>query len=83
MDVPEPDVPLADLPEEPVTEIPDSDVPRSGGPEEPEEEIPDEDVPLADAPETGDGSLKWYAMALLSAAALAVIGLLKKKENEE
>ncbi|MCI9557114.1 MAG: LPXTG cell wall anchor domain-containing protein, partial [Lawsonibacter sp.] len=43
----------------------------------------DPDVPLADVPETGDSSLTWYAMAFLSATALAVASLLKKKDNED
>ena len=79
-------MPLAEIPEEPETEVPDPEVPLTETPEkpeDPEEEIPDPDVPLADVPETGDSSLTWYAMALLSAAALAVASLLKKKDNED
>ena len=50
--------------------------------EEPEQvEIPDEEVPLADVPETGDVSAMWYAVTLLSACGLAVLHILKKREE--
>ena len=76
MEVPEEEVPLVEIPEEepPLAEIP----------EEPEEiEVPEEEVPLSDVPQTGDGSAKWYAMTLLSAAALAVISLFQGKKDQE
>ena len=58
---------------------------RAEGPEEEEtgneEEILDEDVPPVNIPKTGDGSGLWYAMAMLSACGLAVLNLLKKREQ--
>lgn len=80
----DPDVPLAETPEEPVeepvVEIPDEEVPLAETPEE--VVIPDEDVPLAAVPQTGDISTAWYAVALTSACALAAVSL-RKKEDED
>lgn len=80
----DPDVPLAETPEEPVeepvVEIPDEEVPLAETPEE--VVIPDEDVPLAAVPQTGDISTAWYAAALTSACALAAVSL-RKKEDED
>jgi iron only hydrogenase large subunit-like protein len=70
--------------EVPLVEIPEEETPLAEIPEEPEEiEVPEEEVPLSDVPQTGDGSAKWYAMTLLSAAALAVISLFQGKKDQE
>ena len=67
MDIPEPDVPLAEIPETP----------------EPEVEIPEEEVPLADVPKTGDRSLLWQMSALLSAVGLMVLKAFERKQDDE
>ncbi len=87
-DIDEPDVPLGPGPEEPDPDedIDEPDVPLGPGPEEPapkpEEDIPDSDVPMADVPKTGDSSKLWLTLALLSAAGLAIMGAVRKKEGE-
>lgn len=43
--------------------------------------IPDEMVPLAAAPETGDASMIYAAMAIISAAGLVVMALTRKREK--
>ena len=82
--IPEEDVPLSNLPDNEEI-IPEENVPLAEGPEQEEtrneEEILDEDVPLVNIPKTGDGSGLWYAMAMLSACGLAVLNLLKKREQ--
>ena len=45
--------------------------------------IMDWDVPLASVPRTGDISTAWYAMTILSACCLLVMGMLDKKKREE
>ena len=46
--------------------------------------IIDQEVPLASVPKTGDASAAgWYAMTILSACCLLVMGMLDKKKNEE
>ena len=47
--------------------------------EEPTIEIPDEEVPLAEAPETGDGTMLWAAVSLLSTCGF--LGLNKKRKK--
>ena len=42
-------------------------------------EIPDEEVPLAEAPETGDGTMLWAAVSLLSTCGF--LGLNKKRKK--
>lgn len=77
---PTPPPPPEEPPEEPPVppeEIPDEEVPLTEAPPE-EEEIPDDDVPLADVPATGDISVMWYAVTLLSVSGLAVLAVLKK-----
>ena len=65
----EPEVPLAERPEEP---------------EKLEEmEIEDPDVPLSDIPQTGDTHLGWYGAAILSALGLMVMALLGRKQSRE
>lgn len=85
IDVPDPDVPLTDLPEtpeEPEEEviIPDEEVPLAETPDE--VIIPDEEVPLAAVPQTGDISTAWYAVALTSACALTFVTLRRKEEED-
>lgn len=46
-------------------------------------EIPDETVPLANVPKTGDISVLWYVTSLLAACGLAVLRILKGKEDED
>ncbi|MBE6933344.1 MAG: VWA domain-containing protein [Ruminococcaceae bacterium] len=60
-------------------ELPDEDVPTTDAPVE--EEIFEEDPPLADAPATGDMTVLWAAMSVVSAAGLFVVG--KKSKDEE
>ncbi len=68
-EVEEPEVPLAERPEEP---------------EKLEEmEIEDPDVPLSDIPQTGDTHLGWYGAAILSALGLMVMALLGRKQSRE
>ena len=78
--VDKPDVP--DEPDEPEEELPEPDVPLV--PSEPEEELPEPDVPLADVPKTGDETMLWYALAMLSGCGLVILALTgkKKKEND-
>lgn len=82
VEVPDEEVPLAELPELPdeEVEIPDEDVPLAETPDE-EIEIPDEDVPLANVPKTGDISPLLYAGAALSACGLTVLSLFRKKNR--
>ena len=44
-------------------------------------DILDEEVPLADAPETGDASILWAAMSVLSGG--GIVALNRKKRDEE
>lgn len=50
--------------------------------EEEEIEILDEDVPLADVPETGDVSILWAAMSVLSGGGIVAINSKKTKKEE-
>ena len=72
VDIPDEDVPLADMPAMPSEE-------------ETLEELPEEEVPLAKVPKTGDGShgALWTAMGFLSMIGLAALSLLKPKKDEE
>ena len=65
-------------------EIPDEEVPLAEEPEEPSDEIEilDEDVPLADVPETGDISILWAAMSVLSGGGIVAINSKKTKKEE-
>ena len=74
VDVDEPDVPLVD--------VPDVDVPQTETPEE-LVEVPEEDVPLADVPKTGDNTGLWRMAALMSAAGLAVLTALERRQRRE
>ena len=74
VDVDEPDVPLVD--------VPDVDVPQTETPEE-LVEVPEEDVPLADVPKTGDRTGLWRMAALMSAAGLAVLTALERRQRRE
>ena len=54
----------------------------------PEEEVPlteifEEEVPLANVPMTGDNSLFFIGMSVLSGSGLAGLALTRKKEDEE
>ena len=73
--------PLAEIPVEqpPLVEVPE-DIPLI--PAEPEVTVPEEPVPMVGIPQTGDFSMVWYAVAILSALGLAVLTL-KKREGEE
>lgn len=64
-DLPDDDVPLADLPKDP----------------EEFEELEEPDVPLANVPETGDAMLAWASAAALSGLGLAFLSRRKKEEN--
>lgn len=82
VEIPDEEPPLVDIPDEepPLVEIPDEEPPLVDMP--PETDIPDVDVPLADVPQTGDYSLVWCAVAVVSVLGLAVLTL-KKREDEE
>lgn len=88
-EIPDGPVPLAEIPEEPVpladipltvelAEIPDEDVPLAGL-----TDILDEDVPLADVPETGDISILWYALIIVSGSCLAALKIMDAKKRKE
>ena len=77
-ELPEPEVPLDELPDESLEELPEPEVPLNNVPYE-EEEILDEEVPLADVPQTGDISLLWYVGSLLSTCGLAALAMGKKR----
>jgi len=66
VEIEEPEVPLAEVPEVEETE-------------ELTEEILDEEVPLAEVPYTGSLSILWIALSCLSAAALVVTGAKRKQ----
>ena len=46
------------------------------------EEIEEEEVPLADVPDTGDSSIVFIVLAILSACGLAYLALTKKQEEK-
>ena len=75
------DVPLAELPEDNLTEIEDQDVPLAELPEDDLTEIEDQDVPLADVPKTGDSSMIWNVLAVLSGTGLVLLALDKKRKG--
>ena len=82
--------PMEEIPPQdpPVEELPDPEVPLE---ELPEEAVPmddlteilDEEVPLANVPMTGDCSLLFIGMSVLSGTGLAGLALTKKREDEE
>ena len=45
-------------------------------------EIIDEEVPLAEPPQTGDISMLWFAMIMMSGLGLCMLNLLEKKREE-
>lgn len=75
VEIEEPDVPLA---EEPDVEIEEPDVPMA---EEPAVEIEEPNVPLADVPETGDRSLLWGGLTLISGSGLVFLAVKGKKRQ--
>ena len=84
----EPDVPVAEVPDEdvplagiPAVDIPDADVPLAGIPDL--MYIPNDDVPLARVPKTGDSSGLWHMMALLSAFGLMAVTMMDRKKRQE
>lgn len=76
VEINEPEVPLT---EEPGTEIEEPSVPKA---EEPVTEIEDPGVPMADVPETGDKSLLWGCLSLISGAGLALLAMMDKKRKD-
>ncbi len=76
----ESDVSLPDAPEEVILE---PEVPLADAPEAPEEteEILDEEVPMADVPKTGDESLIWAILALVSGMGLVGLAMDEKKRR--
>ena len=64
MTIDDPDVPLAELPDEDNLT-----------------EIADQDVPLADVPKTGDSSMIWNVLAVLSGTGLVLLALDKKRKG--
>nr|WP_277935115.1 doubled motif LPXTG anchor domain-containing protein [Parablautia muri] len=66
MDIPDEDVPLANLPSRRSSLV----------------DIFDEDVPLANVPKTGDISDAWYLIAVLSAAGLLCLTALEHKKRK-
>ena len=69
----DPPVEEIDDPEVPLDELPEEDVPLT--------EILDEEVPLANVPMTGDCSLLFIGMSILSGTGLAGLALTKKREE--
>ena len=78
VDVPNPEVPLAEMPEVPVVDIPEEDVPLADTPEE--IEIDDPEVPMGDVPRTGDTPVFGISAALFCLCGL-LIAKLRKIEN--
>ena len=68
-EIPEPEVPLEELPEEPERRE--------------ETELEDPDVPLSDVPQTGDISLGWYGAGILSALGLLMLSIFGRKKSKE
>lgn len=64
----------------PGTNIPDEQVPMDDGELT---EIDEEDVPLADVPQTGDSSVFFIVLAVLSAIGLAAVVLTGKRKGSE
>ena len=79
-DIPDPEVPEGELPTDPTdpgtTDPTDPTQPGDGT------DLEDPDVPTAEVPETGDTSLIWAAVALLSGIGLAWLSLSGKKREE-
>ncbi len=71
-DIPDPEVPEGELPTDP------TDPTQPGG----GTDLEDPDVPTAEVPETGDASLIWAAVALLSGIGLAWLVISGKKREE-
>ncbi len=76
-DIPDPEVPEGELPTDPTD-------PGTTDPTQPGDstDLEDPDVPTAEVPETGDASLIWAAVALLSGIGLAWLSLSGKKREE-
>ena len=76
-DIPDPEVPEGELPTDPTD-------PGTTDPTQPGDstDLEDPDVPTAEVPETGDTSLIWAAVALLSGIGLAWLSLSGKKREE-
>ena len=76
--------------EEELEDIPDESVPEGSAPTDPTDpteddeiiEIPDDDVPLVDVPSTGDQTMVFVAIAVVSGIAAIFLGKTGKKENE-
>ncbi len=82
-DIPDPDTPTTDQPTDPTdpgttdpTDPTDPTQPGGGT------DLEDPDVPTAEVPETGDASLIWAAVALLSGIGLAWLVISGKKREE-
>jgi hypothetical protein len=84
--IPDEDPPLAELPDEdpPLAELPDEDVPLEDLPDEdvPLVDLPDEDVPLSDIPQTGDNSLLWVLLFVVSGFGLVYLVFSGKKREK-
>lgn len=91
--IPDEPTPLADIPEVPVpqeetpVEAPEETVEIAEEPV-PLAEIPDElteidsvAVPLADVPQTGDVSLAWYFLAVLSLGGVLILSAMERREH--
>ncbi|MCI8527188.1 MAG: Cna B-type domain-containing protein [Oscillospiraceae bacterium] len=73
----EPDVPLAELP--PV-ELEEPDVPLA---ELPPVELEDPEVPLADVPRTGEAMMAWYVLTALAAIGFVGMQILSRRKHHE
>ena len=84
VEITEPEVPLAEMPEEePVEEPVEIEEPEVPLAEEPDiVEIEDPDVPLADVPQTGDESVVWGEIALISGLGLVFLAIEGKRRTE-
>ena len=69
-----------------MTDIPEDDVPLTPSPDAEDDDdltdITEDDVPLANVPDTGDYSLIWECLVLISDAGLSLL-VLKNKKREE
>lgn len=84
--IPDEPTPTEDIPDDetPLADIPDEESPLGALSEESVEmDIPDEDVPMAAVPKTGDQSIIWGVLTLLSGSGLLGMTFGRKRKNSE
>ncbi|MCI8877703.1 MAG: Cys-Gln thioester bond-forming surface protein [Oscillospiraceae bacterium] len=79
---PEDPVETPDEVEIPDVEVPAADVPDTPDENIPVEEIPDDDVPLSDVPQTGDASGMWCVLLTASLAGLGIMICLEIRDRK-